>query len=202
MLRIFIYMCGIVIFSCSSSAVRQSDKFEFPLNADTLFLSNDTIVVAELVDDDQGAIIAWGVANKYMNIGKDTLPYSRFGFSQISKTENFLLIEDGCGTACNYVYITQFAPHQNGKTFMYPILIDLERKLIVYQGGSNDKLAIAENLTTEETIEIKEEFDKTKRPYSLAIDTAYLDNNQLIMEWNQTANKVVSDTFDLSSVLK
>ncbi|MBK6619637.1 MAG: hypothetical protein IPG32_01680 [Saprospirales bacterium] len=206
-LRIFLGFILFTIVSCEPNILSNGSLFTpKPMSqkasflADTLFLSNDSLVLAQLVDEGKGAVLQWGVTNKFWNVGKDTLPYSQFSFNHFSKEDNLFLIKQGCGTACNYIYIALFTPTHKGRLFLYPLFLDPKRGVIVYQGDNYDTLVVIENIITEKSQSIKEEFDKTRRPYSAAIDTTYLIDNELYLKWKQANNASISKVFDVRNI--
>jgi hypothetical protein len=168
---------------------------------DTLFCNNDTIVMAYLVGNGKGAILKWGITGAYLNTGVDTLPYSDAGFGMSYKEKNYYAIKDGCGSGCNYLYLMRFSEKSKGRLMLSPLLLDFKMSIVIYQGGNSEVLAIIEDFETGLFYKIEEEFDKTQRPYSLAIDTMYLEGEELKIFWFENGKKKVSKSIDLKEVL-
>lgn len=167
---------------------------------DTLFFGNDSIVIAQPVKEGKAAILKWGVVGKELNTGKDTLPYSPLGFSRTYKVSDYFVVEDGCGTGCKYLYFVSFRSNREG-LFLSPLIFDLDKEVIVYQGESMNELVTVQNIASGKQLKVAEEFDKTKRPYSLAIDTAFIARNKLILTWYSPTQKKMTKEIDLESVL-
>ena len=167
---------------------------------DTLFLENDTIVIVQSINDEKAAILKWGLVGKDLNIGKDTLPYSPLGFGRTYKLGHYFVVEDGCGTGCKYLYFVSFGSNQEGM-FLSPLIFDLDKEVIVYQGESMDELVTVKNIISGKKLRVEEEFDKTKRPFSLAIDTAFIARNKLILTWYSPTQRKITKEIDLESIL-
>lgn len=168
---------------------------------DTLFYNKDTIVLAELIDEGRGAIFSWGIIGQYLNTGIDTLPYSQFGYDESSKKDPYYLIKDGCGTGCSYLYLMSFKSNDKGKFFYYPMYLDLSLDLIIYQGDNPNVLVTAENTKTGKVISIREEFDRTMRPYSIAIDSLFIKDTDLFLRWYLSDKSKKTKVFSLTSIL-
>ncbi|MBK8493354.1 MAG: hypothetical protein IPL49_21355 [Saprospirales bacterium] len=205
---IFLYFLLTILgcgnFSSKEEPLTGSFKNEntAPVEIDTLFFDNDTIVLANLVDEGKGAVLKWGVKGEYLNTGIDTLPYSNSEFGTSYKERNYYVIRDGCGSGCNYMYIMPFVAGSNGRLLLFPLFLDLEMHVVVYQGGNYTELAIIENIDTGSIFKVEEEFDRTQRPYSLAIDTLFLKGEELKIIWYMNDGKKASRVININEVLK
>ncbi|MDX2246332.1 MAG: hypothetical protein SF052_06135 [Bacteroidia bacterium] len=168
---------------------------------DTLFYNKDTIVLAELIDEGRGTVFSWGIVGQYLNTGIDTLPYSPFGYDESSKKGPYYLIKDGCGTGCSYLYLMSFNSNDKGEFFYYPMYLDLSLDLIIYQGDDPNVLVTAENTKTGKVISIREEFDRTMRPYSLAIDSLFINDTELFLRWYLSDKSKKTKVFSLTSII-
>jgi hypothetical protein len=198
---------GLVFFACQQTGKKReisklpvsNDSHKNFLLSDTLFYQNDTVVAFDKVDDGLGIIFRWGT-NKYINVGKDTLPYSSYGYTSLLKNDKYYAIQTGCGTACNYLYLMSFVAGNQGKLFMYPLLVNLDKDLVVFQNGESSVLAKVEQITTNQNFVINEKYDTTRRPYNLAIDTLFVENDTLILSWYLDKSKMVTKKFSLMSM--
>lgn len=173
-----------------------------PTTIDTLFFDNDTIVLANLVDEGKGAVLKWGVKGEFFNNGTDTLPHSNSEFGTSYKERNYYVIRDGCGSGCNYMYLMPFIAGSNGRLLLFPLLLDLERHIVIYQGGNSTELVIIENIDTGLIFKVEEDFDRTHRPYSLVIDTLFLKGEDLKIIWYTNEGRKASRVININEVLK
>lgn len=194
-------------FSCLDATEKDSSRLPIltakensVVSNDTLFFENDTIVIAQPINDEKAAILKWGLVGKDLNTGKDTLPYSPLGFNRAYKLGHYFVVEDGCGTGCKYLYFVSFESNQEGM-FLSPLIFDLDKEVIVYQGESMEELVTVRNIASGKKLRVEEEFDKTKRPYSLAIDTAFIARNKLILTWYSPTQKKITKEINLEPIL-
>jgi len=205
--RIIIYIFIIVFFSCRNTNGKNCNRLpnsiteeNYSVYDDTLFYRNDTIVIAQFSNDKKAVILKWGSAGKELNTGNDTLPYSSFGFYKTYKARHYFIVEGGCGTGCKYFYFISLKSNREG-LFLSPLAFDLNKEIIVYQGESMNELVTIQNIASGKRIRVKEEFDKTKRPLRLAIDTAIITQNKLILKWYSPLKKKIIKEINLESIL-
>ena len=167
-------------------------------NFDTLYHSNDTIAFVNYIND-KAVLLYWGVNEKFFNISQDTLYYPNGEFISFEKEGKYFVAFDGCGTACNYMYIASIKPGDQGNLYYYPLAVNLSNDLICYQGG-DEFLVIIKNLENGKSIEIKEEFNKYRRPYSLSIDTCYFNNTSFLISWEKPSGEKSSREIDITSI--
>lgn len=168
---------------------------------DTLFNRNDTIVISQMVDSGKACILSWGIHDKFMNKSKDTLllPHSRF--NDLYKEGDYFIVKDGCGTACNYLYLLIFRKQNSGKLFLYPLLFSSINKLIVFQDGTSENLVSIENIETGKRFNLNKPFDLRIHPYSEAIDTVFLRNSNLFIDWRSPSGKKESTSIAFKKVI-
>ena len=204
LIKLLTFFTFLVLISCSLAPKKNSElnliHTEVVVN-DTLFFRNDTIVIARPIAERTGVILKWGVTSRTLHTSKDTLPYSLFGFGKTYKKGNFFVVEDGCGTGCKYLYVASFLLEMKGELFLSPLLVDLEKGLIIYQGESVKELVTVKNVISGKTLKVKEKFDRTKRPLSLAIDTIFVENANLVLTWYSPIQKKITKKFSLESLL-
>ncbi|MEM8586373.1 MAG: hypothetical protein AAGF87_19020 [Bacteroidota bacterium] len=138
-------------------------------------------------------IVAWGRKSVFLNQSKDTIPYMPGSIHSEYIDENYFSFSSGCGTACNFAFIGKMKGEDRGEVYMYPLLIDFSKELIVYQ-GDGENLAIVKNLLSEKLLRIDEPFDDRYRPKSLAVDSISLINDSLYLAW-QYGGGVISKRF-------
>ncbi len=194
------FSCFDVTEKSSSRLPTMATEENSVVSHDTLFFENDSIVIAQPVKEGKAAVLKWGVVGKEFNTGKDTLPYSPLGFSRTYKVSDYFVVEDGCGTGCKYLYFVSFRSNREG-LFLSPLIFDLDKEVIVYQGESMNELVTVQNIASGKKLKVEKEFDKTKRPYSLAIDTVFIARNKLILTWYSPTQKKMTKEIDLESVL-
>lgn len=199
---VFLAIINIWGFVSCENKNRSSERNHISYELDTLYKHSDTIVIAESINK-TGAVIKWGVHNKFFNSSQDTIPYQGVESLTLIKEKQYFLLKSSCGTACNFAYIIKFFPSEEGQLFMYPVLIDLEKNLIVYKGNSNDYFLIAYNLNSDIKLEIQEDFDRTIHPFTWSVDSISLTEAQdLFIQWENSEGQKNSREFDLREIFK
>lgn len=156
---------------------------ESVLQNDTLMERNDTLLLAKVINEGKAAILKWGIKGGFLNTSIDTFQYQKNGFDKIYKGQDVFVIKDGCGTGCSFMYLMEVKENTKGSLFYSPLLIDIEKGIVCYQGERTDALVTLENIRTKKELSIKEQFDITQRPLALAIDSISLEGDQLYLSW-------------------
>ncbi len=157
---------------------------------DTIYSKNDTLIEAHRTIDDSGFIFNWSVKNSFTNFSTDTLPYGGFAYENVIKHDDIFYLKDGCGTGCSYLYVAEFKKGDRGSLFLSPLLIDVDRQIVIYQGNNLENLLSIRSIKSGRVTEIIEQFNRNRRPYNLGVDTLYFEKNFLHIKW-----EVQSDSF-------
>lgn len=148
-----------------------------------IYIENDTFVKVAKVGN-SASVFHWGVKNKFENKGLDTVPFSYLNKNKLKFKNGYIFFIDGCGSGCNYIYLMKLNKNDKGILRMYPLLTKIESDIIIYKGEDERNLLVVENLKNNITTKIVEDYDKSFRPLSLAIDTLYFDtSNKLVVKW-------------------
>ena len=167
------------------------------LTGDTIYSKNDTIITFTKVNGNVGKF-HWGVRNKFENTSKDTIPFNYFNRNQLKKMGDYSVFKDGCGSGCDYMFVMEFSKGKAGRLLMYPLLEAFKSNIIVYKGDDENDLLVVENLNTGKQQHIKEDYNKNLRPQTLAIDTLYLkDNEILFVKWQGSDSSKKNKSFKI-----
>ena len=156
---------------------------EISTNKDVIFHKNDTVIKFQGIENTYG-VFKWGVDGKFENQGKDTLSFDRTKINKIKKIGDSFIYTDGCGSACDYVLISKFTSGDKGGIFMYPLLIDEKKELVIYKGDKENVLLSIYDLRNDKVKEVTEDFDITIRPSRNVVEQVSInENGNLIIEW-------------------
>jgi len=191
-----ISLISIMLFACqkhkeTTSKELKAEVIDSSLNkelSEILYSKNDTIL--KFVSNQEGfGAFHWGVNNQFNNISKDSLHLDSID-RDIIKIKNSFVYTNSCGSACTYSLIMPITKNKKEMTAMYPLIKDENLGYLVAKGDKEGILLSVIDLTDSEVEEINGEFDKTKIPPSLVIDTIYIDNSKLSFKWYETDSKL------------
>ncbi len=193
-----------LLISCkmeNKSLPVQKNTSDFKNEVDTLFFRNDTIISIKKVSNN-ASIFNWGIRNKYMKTSIDTIPFSVLNKEKIKFTDKYAYIKDACGSGCNYIYVMPF--DENGKDFfeLYPLLYDFKKDIVIYKSDNKSSLLTIQNIFTGYKEEFIEDYDRTTRPETLAIDSISLNNNILFVKWFNADKEIVVSEIDINKFLE
>ncbi|WP_299125889.1 hypothetical protein [uncultured Tenacibaculum sp.] len=195
MKKIFLIILLIVVsISCKDkkkSKIDETDKAEIKtqvkpevsVDKNIVFHRNDTIIKFYNIENSYG-VFKWSVDGKFENQGKDTLSFDETKINKIRKIGDSFIYTDGCGSACDYILISKFISEDKGTTFLYPLLVDEKKELIIYKGDKENVLLSIYDLKTGEIKEVIEDFDKTIRPPKNVVEQVSInEKGNLVIEW-------------------
>jgi hypothetical protein len=137
-----------------------------------------------------------------MHTSSDTLPLTHYSFNEYYKKANFFIIRDGCGTGCSYLYLLHFNIQKKSKMYLQPLLVDIDKNIIIYQGDTPKYLLTINNILFNKEISINEHFDLKARPYSSAVDSLKLNDTNLIIYWTGSDEKKRVKTYNINYLLQ
>lgn len=195
MKKIFlIIVITVVAISCKEKKVSEIDetdkagiksqvKPEVSVNKNIVFQRNDTIIEFHNIENNYG-VFKWSVDGKFENQGKDTLSFDETKINKIRKIGDSFIYTDGCGSACDYILISKFISEDKGTTFLYPLLVDEKKELVIYRGDKENVLLSIYDLQTGTVKEVIEDFDKTIRPPKNVVENISInEKGNLVLEW-------------------
>ncbi len=166
------------------------------ISIDTIFFKNDTILKFNSNSDGYG-VFHWGIINQFDSSNKDSL-YLDFIDRDIIKIKNSFIYTSSCGSACSYSLIMPIVKNKKGITAMYPLVKNIKSGYLVAKGNEEGVLLSIIDLNNLKIKNVNEEFDETKIPPSLAIDTVYINNSKLSFKWYDKNSKLNFRDIDLS----
>lgn len=200
---IIIFFTSLIFFACQNNKETKSEVLKIEKKSssfkeeisDVLYSKNDTIL--KFVSNSNGyGVFHWGIDNKFNNIGKDSLRLDNID-RDIVKIKNSFIYTNSCGSACTYSSIMSIKKSNKAMTVMYPLIKDEDLGYLVAKGDDQKVLLSIIDLTNSEINNIKGEFDRTKIPPSLAIDTVYINNSKLSFKWYDKNSKLNFRDIDL-----
>ena len=202
----YIAIISVLIMFCSCQNTKKNDSkpqelekkiyVSKEISSDTIFLKNDTILKFNSKSNGYG-VFHWGVVNEFESSSKDSL-YLDSVDRDLVKIKNSFILTNSCGTACTYSLIMPINKGKEEMTVMYPLIKDKDSGYLVAKGDDKEVLLSIIDLTNSKVSNVNEEFDRTKIPPSLAIDTVYINNSKLSFKWYDKNSKLNFRNIDLS----
>jgi hypothetical protein len=188
----------VLLYACNEKITKPIEtKIKKEIVYDTLFFRNDTLLRLCKINNTSG-IFNWSVKNKFDNYSNDTIIFNNSYLNSVSKAGYFSTFKGSCGSACNFCFLIKFKKGDKGKVYLYPLLIDLKRKIIVTK--NDDVFLTINDLKNKKIININDDFDKTIRPPINVIDSISLKGNKLYVRWYYTKDKLTNKIFNISKL--
>jgi hypothetical protein len=200
----FLHAIYIVIilffFACLGVKTKKDSQTKPKIGADivydTLYNDGKYTIFAQILEGD-ASILLWQKYGRTLGFS-DTLPWYSFDRNALKVNNNLAAIELGCGSACRFVYVVSLDSSNIGLIFYYPIIIDLEKKFIVWK-GDGDELVMIKNLDTQEELRISESYNKQKLPPTEVIKSAVIIEDRLVVTWELDNNRDTTKSFKLKN---
>jgi hypothetical protein len=180
--------------NCSNNtSLKKSVKV---FKTDTLVSSEDLNLLAVFKTEDEYQFLAESngkiLKTQMMNIFPSGLP-------QFEKFENhWVYLRGGCGSSCFYAYLIPInvAAQDSIKTYMFPLLVDQAKNIIIY--CSEDTLMV-ENYTNGKSLSFKDK--RLVGPYcGFAIENISIKENNVVFKIN-FSNTLTEEKIDIKPLL-
>ena len=165
---------------------------------DTLYSDTGVVLTAEGVSDDR-YVLHW-VTRSISRKSTDTLVILPSGKAQFNaRSASFLLLRQGCGTACSIGYALPLNASSHELKFMYPLALDSANDLLACCSESASDKIVVVNLITQKEFVIKRPFAHGPSCATSLDSIAFQKPLALLLVWRDTSGQGHRDTIDLLS---